>query len=487
MVSGFLGNPASTFGHAMLTFNSGTTEGIDLFDSTLSYGALVPEGENTIVYVAKGLFGGYIAGFSDKYFYTQDLVYSHTEFRDIWEYRLHLSDDEQKLLILHLWEIAGKQFAYFFLNKNCAYMLAQFLDIALDDHILEQTNVWYAPNELFFRLADVDKKRKQQDRSPLIDFVTFIPSSQRLLQASVKTMDTTTNTAFANIIHSDFSTFQQELDTLEIQQKINLLDCLMTYLQYQKISQGKHLDPNIQRNTLKILQTRYSLPIQKPQKGEVASIDAPTEGAAPMQTGISVATTSTGETSTILHLSQYKYDLLGLNSLDKDELVVGDLALGYSYDENSIFIDSFDILKITHLNTLATEFDGQSPWSWQLQIGLKRASLADLHRLDGSIGFGGGFAWALTDQITPYFMIDASGHTQESYLRLTPQLGFLGDFGRFKTLIILKEESDGYEGRFDTQLDSSMQYNFSPNHAFSIKVDYQQEDFIYSAGFSYSF
>ena len=88
LVSGYFGNPASTFGHALLKLNTDAPDDqLGFFDLTLYYGALVPEHENTLLYMVHGLFGGYEAGFSDRYFYTQDLVYTRTEFRDMWEYR----------------------------------------------------------------------------------------------------------------------------------------------------------------------------------------------------------------------------------------------------------------------------------------------------------------------------------------------------------------------------------------------------------------
>src|SRR3989338_9010888 len=96
LVSGYLGNPASTFGHGLLKFNTDSADDTKgMFDLTLNYGAVVPENEMVLRYVFRGLFGGYIAGFSDKYFYTQDLVYSRTEFRDIWNYTLALTDYER--------------------------------------------------------------------------------------------------------------------------------------------------------------------------------------------------------------------------------------------------------------------------------------------------------------------------------------------------------------------------------------------------------
>jgi hypothetical protein len=60
--SGYLGNPASMFGHVFLKFNGESEDG--LLDNTFSYGAKVPDNENKLVYITKGILGGYQGKFS---------------------------------------------------------------------------------------------------------------------------------------------------------------------------------------------------------------------------------------------------------------------------------------------------------------------------------------------------------------------------------------------------------------------------------------
>ena len=100
--------PASSFGHSLLRLNTEDGSASDgLVDLGVNFGALVPDGESTLVYVVKGLSGGYQAGFSDKPYYAHDLMYSRTEFRDMWDYALDLVDAERMMLVYHLWEIVG--------------------------------------------------------------------------------------------------------------------------------------------------------------------------------------------------------------------------------------------------------------------------------------------------------------------------------------------------------------------------------------------
>ena len=182
LVSGYLGNPASTFGHALLKLNTDSSDDdYGLFDLTLNYGALIPENENALRYVVRGLLGGYEAGFSDRYFYTQDLVYSHTEFRGIWDYRLNLSNHQRTLLILHIWEIIGRKFVYYFLTRNCAFRLAELVDLVVDDLIIERARLWYLPVQLFHRLNAIDAARQHSGSGNLVEAVRFIPSSKRTL------------------------------------------------------------------------------------------------------------------------------------------------------------------------------------------------------------------------------------------------------------------------------------------------------------------
>ena len=67
-----------------------------------------------LLYILKGLTGQYQSGYSDQYFYNQDLTYRDTEFRDMWEYELNLTEEEKELILLHIWEITAKKYDYYF-------------------------------------------------------------------------------------------------------------------------------------------------------------------------------------------------------------------------------------------------------------------------------------------------------------------------------------------------------------------------------------
>lgn len=117
LVSGYMGNPASLFGHTLLKLPN--TQKQDLFSSTINYGAQVPPDENIFRYIFKGIFGGYTAQFTDSYYYNADLMYGHTEQRDSWTFTLKLTPTQRTLLQYHLWEVLHQQKILLSYQKLC--------------------------------------------------------------------------------------------------------------------------------------------------------------------------------------------------------------------------------------------------------------------------------------------------------------------------------------------------------------------------------
>lgn len=157
-VGGYFDNPASVFGHNLIKLNSNDDE---LLDLSINFGAKIPKNENSIFYILKGLFGGYDARFSNKDFYTQDLIYSKNELREIWDYELNLTLDEIVLIKLHLWAMQeNKLFDYYFLKENCAYQLASIIDLVIDMD-LPKNKPWYIPIEFIDKLYDQKNRIKK--------------------------------------------------------------------------------------------------------------------------------------------------------------------------------------------------------------------------------------------------------------------------------------------------------------------------------------
>lgn len=458
LVSGYLGNPASTFGHAFLKFNTDSSDDkTGLFDLTLNYGAMVPEKEVVLLYVARGIFGGYKAGFSDKYFYTQDLVYSRTEFRDIWDYKLKLTDDQRRLLMLHVWEIIGNKFDYYFLDKNCAYRLAELLQLVVEEDLVHTGKPWYLPVELFYRLK-------------AISAVTFVPSSQRILYHQLSLLSLNELKVFNAILKEGPSSLARHLAILGEERRLVVLDALLAYQQYRLIAQEPN--PSKLREEFKdqILLARLQLPAHERLSVKVKELPSPAKGARPMSFGVSVASRYQENPYLRLNWSPFKQEIVGNNNLEGDELVVADLGVGFWEEEHKAFIDQFDLVRILNINTLPVSIADESRLSWGLRIGSNRVDDRGKDRYDGVASFGVGRALQFNDQVLGYLMVDMAGHSIAPYGRLRPHVALRFDWGGTKSWIYGGAESQDYRGDFHEIWGGKLQYQLDDQYALYLDI-----------------
>ena len=134
------------FGHTLLRVDQkGQTEQTRILAYTINYAAEVPP-DVGISYAFKGLFGGYKGFFSTIPYYIKVQEYRDIENRDIWEYKLNLTDEQLHKLLMHAWELGNAYFDYFFFKENCSYHLLSLLEAANPDwHLTDQFVLWTVP------------------------------------------------------------------------------------------------------------------------------------------------------------------------------------------------------------------------------------------------------------------------------------------------------------------------------------------------------
>ncbi len=125
----FMNSPSSMYGHTLMKFvRAGKTEGEDLLDYTLNYGARTGSTVG-LPYVWLGLTGGFPGNYATAPFYMKVKEYNFVENRDFWIYPLKLSEPELRLLVAHAWELREIDFPYFFLRRNCSFYLLELLEV----------------------------------------------------------------------------------------------------------------------------------------------------------------------------------------------------------------------------------------------------------------------------------------------------------------------------------------------------------------------
>ncbi len=474
LVSGYLGNPASVFGHSLLKLNTGAQDDqAGMFDLTVSYGALVPQDEPVWRYILRGLGGGYQAGFSDRYFYTQDLVYSRTEFRDIWDYELLLSDAQRTLLILHLWEVLGKKFTYYFLDKNCAFRLSELVELVIDEPLLGNARVWYAPTETFHRLEDIDQARKAAGQPGLIKAVRFIPSAQRKLYHQFSLLKPEEQELAQAVIQQGPDVLHKQLARLKQERQAEVLDTLLAYSNYRLTAEQPSPSAATKAAKNQLLPARFLLPPSTEPLKEVPALDSPAAGNRPLLTGFGLGYEEERGGFLRLHGAAFVQETLGRNGLEGDELAILDTAIGMGEE---FFLEQLDLIRIRKIKTDFMATEEENPWSWQLRTGVAQ----DDGDYDAVFAFGAGRAWQLSPQFTAYAMTDAAAHSLEPYLRLRPHLGLLAGTGDCKGRLLVGLESTDYQGDTQPFVSAEMQWGLARQTSLFIGIE-QAENAKFSA------
>lgn len=127
----YLNSPSSMFGHTLLRVDPPATENSSVLLSwAVSFGADVTKADNSILYIWKGLGGGYPGRFVVEQYFAKIQQYGRMENRDLWEYPLDFSAGESAFLVDHLWELRNTRFDYYFFDENCSYRLLELLEAA---------------------------------------------------------------------------------------------------------------------------------------------------------------------------------------------------------------------------------------------------------------------------------------------------------------------------------------------------------------------
>jgi hypothetical protein len=170
--SGYVHSPASMFGHTFLRIDRDPET--PLLSFAVNYAAQTKPEEEGVLFIYKGMLGGYPGFYSLMPYYDKVREYGHIEQRDMWEYSLNLSSEEVDRMLLHLVELKGIATEYFFFDENCSYELLFLLDAARPEARLTETmdRYWVIPMDTVRAVLDAG----------LVDNVTWRPSRARQIR-----------------------------------------------------------------------------------------------------------------------------------------------------------------------------------------------------------------------------------------------------------------------------------------------------------------
>ncbi len=423
--TGYLGNPASFYGHILLKFNTAReTVVTDLLDQTMNYGAIVPKNEIGLVYVFKGLFGGYDAGFSHERFYHHNHMYGENELRDMWEYELALTKDQADQIVAHSWELLGNKFAYYFVKQNCAYRMAELLELVIDQPLLSPDVPWSVPAAVFDRLALI----KQKDGAPIVRTVRRIPSRQNRFYEKYSTLNSTQQRLTQKLVDGGLNLEDPAYRETPENNKIAIIDTLFDYYEFRMIAEDR--DTEYRQSKRKLLIERAGLSAQGPSAIENAPDDAPPhKGQLPSMTRLGLLHNSRLGSGMELRFRPAYYDFLALDAgrLPNSNLTMFDFRAVYADDR--LRFRSLDFVNVESLNLSRTPLPGDGGFAWKVKFGLENQDLGCSDCMIFNVVGGLGKATSVMGRVTVYGMVDLHAQTEHQdsgTLGATARLGLLG-------------------------------------------------------------
>ncbi len=462
--SAYINNPASMYGHTLLRIDAkDQDEKTRLLAYALNYAAQTRE-TSGLVFAVKGLFGGYAGGFSIGPYYLKVREYNDLENRDLWEYRLDLTQNELEQLIRHLWELGPTYFDYFFFDENCSYHLLSVLEVARPGLTLTDRFRWYA--------IPSDTVAAVTDQPGLVKEVVYRPSAASELRRELAEVPDSRYGLVRDLAEGAAGIDDARLATLAPTEQATVLEAAHGYATYRQTA-AHDASKETAEHLRSLLVARSRLPDSDPIKVPTPAVRPDQgHGSARIDPGFG---REAGVDYAQLRMRPAYHDLLdpeaGYNRGSQIEFFA--MALR-RYAGGDARLQQFTPIEIL---SLAPRDEFFRSWSWHLSAGWTREPLADGSQpLVRRFGAGIGPAWDVGSSIVSLSLdgsLDLSGRLERSHaLGAGPSLAWLADLtpawrARLEARRLRYEWGHQYNA---SEISLAQRYTLGRNHALRLDL-----------------
>ena len=381
--TGYLANPASFYGHTFLKFNSSQSKSksaTNLLDVSVNYGVINSDGDNPAEYIIKSLTGGYDAGFSHIDYYFHSHNYGENELRDMWEYELSFSERESQFIVAHAWEMLGKKYTYYFFRKNCAYRIAELLEVGSDIDIKPKNPVYLIPQALIQTLES-----SQYNGRSLIVESKYYPSRQSKFYNSYNDLNESLKFEVNRLAENSVLDLKASLIDFSDSDKIKIVETLINYYQY--ILKDDEVDIH-KENYRRVLSYRFLLPAGSQALPKPKAV-SPQYGRDVSRFAIKNINNKAIGQIRELNIRPAYYDALdgGIGHISLSELST--LNLGVRVADDDVYISYLDVFSVRSLNGRQTGLPDDKGFAWNAKAGFELTrsnSRSPVFRIQGDIG-----------------------------------------------------------------------------------------------------
>jgi hypothetical protein len=390
LATGYLGNPASYYGHTLLKFNfAGPDAPSRLLDVSVNYGAIIESDDNPVIYILKSITGGYDGGFSHVQFYFHNHNYGENELRDLWEYELSIGPKDVALIVAHSWEILKQRFVYEFFRYNCTMRMAQLLEVPGTVSITPSRWPWIIPQALVQELGTA-----QYEGAPLLSHIGYSPSRQTRFITGFENLPDEGKSILRGVALGKANANSILQSGRPDEEKVAVVQTLLDYYQFANAPMDK-APVAIRQAYSAALGARFGLP---PDNADplVNPPDPPHTGRAPGRIYAAMGHHSLfGSTASVGVRAAY-YDALdaGAAHVKNASLLMGDLQL--TSNRESTFVERLTVVAIESASPGASGLPGDRGTAWKVGFGMDQARLSCTNcpvvRLHGDRGIGRQFS-----------------------------------------------------------------------------------------------
>lgn len=349
-VTEFLDSPASAFGHLMLVFSDPKVP-LELAD--VIHFAADSKGEKGLNYIANGLSGGFRGYYVRDPFFKKSNEYLVVEQRAIHLLKIELTQDQIDNLVLHLYELRKAEFKYYFIDENCAFQLADFLDVAIPEESYR-----LSPNQPVLPIDVIRLNRKR-----ISEHLSFAPTHKLLNQIASKLTDSELSEVQAVLT-------QQVAPSSDSDDPVKEVISLQYQYAFRRVKQPYPNHAEVDLIDFKKSQNLVKLddPLALPNR----------------KVGISTGLVSNAGSSVV----RLKVDPLvtaGGEVLNNKESQLEVMSTSLDVSENQFKLNE---LKVFRIKSTPNALTLNSPWSWGLGVSVNRYNLLGELAKEAEFGTG---------------------------------------------------------------------------------------------------
>jgi len=358
----YMNNPASMFGHTLLTIS--TEYKNRRLAYAVNYAAQAGNTVDGLSFAVNGLFGLYKGYYSVEPYYKKIQEYGDIHHRDIWEYTLNLTPEELKWLIRHVKELNGVYTDYFFFDENCSFNLLFLIEAARPS--VDLVSQFQGP---FVFPLDTIKSIKS---AGLIMDERFRPSKVTRIRHLIESLDDPAIDSAAEIIRGRIS--PMDLGVISVphppDQQAKILDLAAEQLQYLYVK--KTIDKKTyQERFLETLRARSRLGVMSAENAKKIPIPPRPERGHDSKRISLVGGLRDGNAFCELRFRPAFTDLLDMDYIHQQgaQIEFGDARLRYFFSNHRFQLQQIDIIDIISISGRDAFF---KPLSWKVDTGFHR-------------------------------------------------------------------------------------------------------------------